>query len=510
MTFFSFFKGKSIICPYCLTENRYNNGLDSCLKCKTELPAQYVSNYDSALPFFIQLIGWTRSGKTTYLQSLTLMLKKMDRYWKKKYVCSPLTAATLEFMRNVNTFEIDGAMPVPTQVKLHDAYILLLQGMERWGNRTLVTRDVAGEAFYSLQFPLEYMPYLTHTPVSLMMISIDDLINGKKLSVDDLINSYVDTLARNRKSYKTDKLRIIVVLSKADKFLTDLPETLRLYVEEDPFSIQVSNNRLINDTFMNEYMNNLYSNSALIADWFSQKLAGGQLFINKARRENIQLYFTLVSSLGGEPGPDAKMLTSINPLRVLDPYFLALDFYSKDSHFQHINSHEEINDNYDDLLRTALSEQGGPPTNRKLKVFLCHASQDKPIVQELYQKLINEGWIEPWLDIKNLLPGQNWQAEIRNAVEKADAVVIFLSYTSTNKDGFIQKELRLAKDLALEKNDGSIFLVPLRLDSCEVPKNLQLVQWADYFGEEQEQTYYKLIAALKIRLKDIDNKFINK
>lgn len=27
-------------------------------------------------------------------------------------------------------------------------------------------------------------------------------------------------------------------------------------------------------------------------------------------------------------------------------------------------------------------------TNRKLKVFLCHASQDKPIVRELYQRLI--------------------------------------------------------------------------------------------------------------------------
>lgn len=39
---------------------------------------------------------------------------------------------------------------------------------------------------------------------------------------------------------------------------------------------------------------------------------------------------------------------------------------------------------------------------RKLRVFLCHASQDKPIVRELYQRLNAEGWIDPWLDRLNL------------------------------------------------------------------------------------------------------------
>ncbi len=45
---------------------------------------------------------------------------------------------------------------------------------------------------------------------------------------------------------------------------------------------------------------------------------------------------------------------------------------------------------------------------RKLRVFLCHASQDKPIARELYQRLNAEGWIDPWLDEKNLIPGQDW------------------------------------------------------------------------------------------------------
>ena len=43
------------------------------------------------------------------------------------------------------------------------------------------------------------------------------------------------------------------------------------------------------------------------------------------------------------------------------------------------------------------------PDDRKLRVFLCHSSQDKPIVRELYQRLNAEGWIDHWLDKEKLL-----------------------------------------------------------------------------------------------------------
>jgi Leucine-rich repeat (LRR) protein len=160
-------------------------------------------------------------------------------------------------------------------------------------------------------------------------------------------------------------------------------------------------------------------------------------------------------------------------------------------------------------LKDYMRAKASAMNQRKLKIFLCHASQDKYIVHELYQRLVAEGWIEPWLDAKKLLPGQDWQAEIRNAVESADNVIIFLSNTSINKDGFIQKELRLAKEIALEKSEGSIFLIPLRLDDCAVPRSLQIYQWADYFSVEKEQTYNKLLESLKFRLEDIKRKEAN-
>jgi Leucine-rich repeat (LRR) protein len=159
-------------------------------------------------------------------------------------------------------------------------------------------------------------------------------------------------------------------------------------------------------------------------------------------------------------------------------------------------------------FKTAVKESKDKHYQQKLKVFLSYASQDRYTVHALCRKLAETEWIEPWLDAKDLLPGQNWQAEIKNAVETTDSVIIFLSNTSVNKDGFIQKELRFARDIAEEKIEGSIFLIPLRLDDCEVPRNLKTYQWADYFGPEQEQTYEKLLSALKRRFEDIKERHI--
>ncbi|MBT3313198.1 MAG: toll/interleukin-1 receptor domain-containing protein [Anaerolineae bacterium] len=44
---------------------------------------------------------------------------------------------------------------------------------------------------------------------------------------------------------------------------------------------------------------------------------------------------------------------------------------------------------------------------RKLKVFLCHSSHDKPALREIYTRLQAEGWIDPWLDEEKLFPGQD-------------------------------------------------------------------------------------------------------
>lgn len=138
-------------------------------------------------------------------------------------------------------------------------------------------------------------------------------------------------------------------------------------------------------------------------------------------------------------------------------------------------------------------------SKRPLRVFLSYASQDRPAVRELYQRLKAEGWIDPWLDEENLTLGQHWTSVIEDALDTADVVLIFLSKNSVQKEGFIQRELNYAWEISLEKPRNVIFLIPFRLDDCEVPRYLRSKQWGDYFGEKKESTYQTLLRSLRAR-----------
>ena len=113
-------------------------------------------------------------------------------------------------------------------------------------------------------------------------------------------------------------------------------------------------------------------------------------------------------------------------------------------------------------------------------------------MRELSGRLASEGWIDPWMDEKKLLPGHDWRTKIEEAVETSDVVIICLSNNSVTKEGFVQKELRYPREIAFEKPDETIFLIPLRLDDCTVPRGLRFYQWGDYFGEKKEENHTML------------------
>lgn len=132
-------------------------------------------------------------------------------------------------------------------------------------------------------------------------------------------------------------------------------------------------------------------------------------------------------------------------------------------------------------------------SNQSLKVFLCHGSEDKPIVRKLYHQLLASG-VEPWLDEENLLPGQDWRYEITKAVRESNIVIVCLSRRSVSKAGFVQKEIKDALNVADEKPEGSIFLIPARLEECSLPARLSGRQWVDLF---QKNGFERLLKALQ-------------
>lgn len=60
---------------------------------------------------------------------------------------------------------------------------------------------------------------------------------------------------------------------------------------------------------------------------------------------------------------------------------------------------------------------------RQLKVFLCHAHADRDPIRALYARLTKDG-VDAWLDkaklhgerSRTILPGQDWELEIRKAM----------------------------------------------------------------------------------------------
>ncbi len=117
-------------------------------------------------------------------------------------------------------------------------------------------------------------------------------------------------------------------------------------------------------------------------------------------------------------------------------------------------------------------------TSPSKKVFLAHASEDKPEVRKIRTRLLTAGH-EAWLDEADLLPGQDWNFEIRKALALTDCVVVCLSQHSVDKIGYVQKEIKRVLDIADEYPEGSIFVIPVRLENCEVPPRLRNWQYVD-------------------------------
>ncbi|MBK8619488.1 MAG: SUMF1/EgtB/PvdO family nonheme iron enzyme [Anaerolineales bacterium] len=112
----------------------------------------------------------------------------------------------------------------------------------------------------------------------------------------------------------------------------------------------------------------------------------------------------------------------------------------------------------------------------------------------LYTRLTQDG-VDAWLDKAKLLPGQDWELEIRKAVREADVVVVCLS-KQFNQAGFRQKEVRLALDTAMEKPEGEIFIIPARLEECDNLESLRKWHWVDLF---EDDGYEMLMRALRAR-----------
>jgi hypothetical protein len=133
----------------------------------------------------------------------------------------------------------------------------------------------------------------------------------------------------------------------------------------------------------------------------------------------------------------------------------------------------------------------------KPTVFLSYARKDVANVRDLYRKLKHAGY-RPWMDLEDLLPGEDWELVVKQTIEGASFFIACLSTHSVSHEGVIQMEFKEALEVAKRKLSSNIFFIPVRLDDCVVPSEMKKYNWVSL---HEEGGFEKLFAAIRIGMK---------
>jgi TIR domain/Effector-associated domain 7 len=132
--------------------------------------------------------------------------------------------------------------------------------------------------------------------------------------------------------------------------------------------------------------------------------------------------------------------------------------------------------------------------NATAQIFLSYAREDRHKVESLYQQLSDAGF-RPWMDTKDILAGEKWQRSIQHALQQSQFFLACLSLTSVTKRSYLRREFREALEKRQEMLDSDIYLIPVRLEECEIPEELREHQGVDLFKEDG---WTRLVEALQV------------
>lgn len=129
---------------------------------------------------------------------------------------------------------------------------------------------------------------------------------------------------------------------------------------------------------------------------------------------------------------------------------------------------------------------------KKSYVFISYSRRDAEFVKRLTGDLGAQG-IQVWVDVENILPGENWQKEIAGAVKEARAFIYVASRDSL-KSAFMASELA-----AFWTGGGNVIPVVIEdIRSSDLPPQIADIQWAD-FRTSYEEGLAALFEALGVK-----------
>ena len=144
------------------------------------------------------------------------------------------------------------------------------------------------------------------------------------------------------------------------------------------------------------------------------------------------------------------------------------------------------------------------PDARVQHAFVSYVREDIDAVDHVVS-VLQAASIPVWRDTENLWPGEDWQQKIREAIEDGSLAFIACFSTSSVRKAktYMNAELNLAVDQIRLMKPGQAWLLPVRLDDCELPhfdlggsRTLNNLQRIDLFGPKREANLARLISAV--------------
>ncbi len=122
-------------------------------------------------------------------------------------------------------------------------------------------------------------------------------------------------------------------------------------------------------------------------------------------------------------------------------------------------------------ISSSDTESGKAPQARGFNFFISYSFKDDHFKNELkshFKGLINNGTIKAW-DGKGILPGQDWDQEIKNKLKEADVILFLLSSDFMNSDYIKDVEIKNA----IERHKrGEVRIVPVIIRPCDFASSL--------------------------------------
>lgn len=111
----------------------------------------------------------------------------------------------------------------------------------------------------------------------------------------------------------------------------------------------------------------------------------------------------------------------------------------------------------------------------KTRLFISYSHKDTDKVVSIVRQLALNGY-DIWMDVKDIVPGDNYIYKIFEGVHSSDIYVIFLSNASINSN-CVTKELSHAVQRQLENSNFKI--LPILLEEVNIPKVICDIEYVD-------------------------------